>query len=173
VDAVGIGLGALVLGVPLVVPIAVLTFLMAFIPVVGAVLSGMVAVLIAFAAKGWVAALIMLGVVLAVQQIESNVLQPVLMSKAVDIHPWAVIVGVVVFSSFWGIMGALVSVPVMAMTKVVVLSLRGHDGYPDLAPDPVPPYGQDHPHPNGDTDEPLVDEEREVTGTRGRDDADA
>lgn len=173
VDAVGIGLGALVLGVPLVVPIAVLTFLMAFIPVVGAVLSGMVAVLIAFAAKGWVAALIMLGVVLAVQQIESNVLQPVLMSKAVDIHPWAVIVGVVVFSSFWGIMGALVSVPVMAMTKVVVLSLRGHDDYPDLAPDPVPRYGQDHPHPNGDTDEPLVDEEREVTGTRGRDDADA
>lgn len=173
VDAVGIGLGALVLGVPLVVPIAVLTFLMAFIPVVGAVLSGMVAVLIAFAAKGWVAALIMLGVVLAVQQIESNVLQPVLMSKAVDIHPWAVIVGVVVFSSFWGIMGALVSVPVMAMTKVVVLSLRGHDDYPDLAPDPVPPYGQDHPHPNGDTDEPLVDEEREATGTRGRDDADA
>lgn len=173
VDAVGIGLGALVLGVPLVVPIAVLTFLMAFIPVVGAVLSGMVAVLIAFAAKGWVAALIMLGVVLAVQQIESNVLQPVLMSKAVDLHPWAVIVGVVVFSSFWGIMGALVSVPVMAMTKVVVLSLRGHDDYPDLAPDPVPPYGQDHPHPNGDTDEPLVDEEREVTGTRGRDDADA
>jgi predicted PurR-regulated permease PerM len=173
VDAVGIGLGALVLGVPLVVPIAVLTFLMAFIPVVGAVLSGMVAVLIAFAAKGWVAALIMLGVVLAVQQIESNVLQPVLMSKAVDIHPWAVIVGVVVFSSFWGIMGALVSVPVMAMTKVVVLSLRGHDDYPDLAPDPVPPYGQDHPHPNGDTDEPLVEEEREVTGTRGRDDADA
>lgn len=173
VDAVGIGLGALVLGVPLVVPIAVLTFLMAFIPVVGAVLSGMVAVLIAFAAKGWVAALIMLGVVLAVQQIESNVLQPVLMSKAVDIHPWAVIVGVVVFSSFWGIMGALVSVPVMAMTKVVVLSLRGHDDYPDLAPDPVPPYGQDHPHPNGDTDEPLVDEEREVSGTRGRDDADA
>lgn len=173
VDAVGIGLGALVLGVPLVVPIAVLTFLMAFIPVVGAVLSGMVAVLIAFAAKGWVAALIMLGVVLAVQQIESNVLQPVLMSKAVDIHPWAVIVGVVVFSSFWGIMGALVSVPVMAMTKVVVLSLRGHDDYPDLAPDLVPPYGQDHPHPNGDTDEPLVDEEREATGTRGRDDADA
>lgn len=171
VDAVGIGLGALVLGVPLVVPIAVLTFLMAFIPVVGAVLSGMVAVLIAFAAKGWVAALIMLGVVLAVQQIESNVLQPVLMSKAVDIHPWAVIVGVVVFSSFWGIMGALVSVPVMAMTKVVVLSLRGHDDYPDLAPDPVPPYGQDHPHPNGDTDEPLVDEEREATGTRGRADA--
>lgn len=159
VDAVGIGLGALVLGVPLVVPIAVLTFLMAFIPVVGAVLSGLVAVLIAFAAKGWVAALIMLGVVLAVQQIESNVLQPVLMSRAVDIHPWAVIVGVVVFSSFWGIMGALVSVPVMAMVKVVVLSLRGHDDYPDLEPDHVPSYGQDHPHPDGDTDEPLVDEE--------------
>ena len=59
------------------------------------------------------------------------------------------------------------------MTKVVVLSLRGHDDYPDLAPDPVPPYGQDHPHPNGDTDEPLVEEEREVSGTRGRDDADA
>ena len=168
VDALGIGLGALVLGVPLVVPIAVLTFLMAFIPVVGAVLSGLVAVLIAFAGKGWVAALIMVGVVLLVQQIESNVLQPVLMSRAVDIHPWAVIVGVVAFSAMWGIMGALVSVPIMALAKVVVLTLRGHDPYPQLGSDPVPSYRQDHPDPEigadgetGDTDEPLVDESSE------------
>lgn len=159
VDAVGIGLGALLLGVPLVVPIAVLTFLMAFIPVVGAVLSGIVAVLIAFASNGWVAALIMIGVVLAVQQIESNVLQPLLMSRAVDIHPLAVILGVTVFSSVWGIMGALVSVPAMALVKVVVLSLRGHDPYPQMGSDPVPPYRESAPQ---DTDEPLVDETTEA-----------
>lgn len=157
VDALGIGLGALLLGVPLVVPIALLTFLMAFIPVVGAVLSGVVAVLIAFASNGWMAALIMVGVVLAVQQIESNVLQPVLMSRAVDIHPWAVIVGVTVFSYLWGVMGALVSVPVMAMAKVVVLSLRGHDPYPQLGHDPVPPYAD--PPADEDRDEPLVAED--------------
>lgn len=158
VDAVGIGLGALLLGVPLVVPIAVLTFLMAFIPVVGAVLSGIVAVLIAFASNGWVAALIMIGVVLAVQQIESNVLQPLLMSRAVDIHPLAVILGVTVFSSVWGIMGALVSVPAMALVKVVVLSLRGRP-YPQMGSDPVPPYRESDPQ---DIDEPLVDETTEA-----------
>ncbi|MCA0337916.1 MAG: AI-2E family transporter [Actinobacteria bacterium] len=158
VDALGIGLGALLLGVPLVVPIALLTFLMAFIPVVGAVLSGVVAVLIAFASNGFTAALIMVAVVLAVQQIESNVLQPVLMSRAVDIHPWAVIIGVTVFSYLWGVMGALVSVPVMAMAKVVVLNLRGHDIYPQLGTDPVLPYGEGPTSP----DEPLVPDEEEA-----------
>lgn len=140
VDALGIGLGALILGLPLVVPIMVLTFLMAFIPVVGAVLSGVVAVLIAFASDGVTSALIMIGIVLAVQQLESNVLQPMLMSKAVDLHPWAVIIGVTVFSYLWGIMGALLSVPIMAMAKIIVLTLRGHDPYPELGSDPVGPY---------------------------------
>lgn len=140
VDAVGIGLGALVLGLPLVLPIALLTFVMAFIPVVGAVLSGAVAVLIAFASNGITAGVIMLVVVIAVQQIESNVLQPVLMSRAVDLHAWAVIIGVTVFSYVWGVMGALLSVPIMALVKVVVLTLKGHDPYPHLGTDGVPPY---------------------------------
>jgi putative heme transporter len=124
VDALGIGFGALVLGLPLVVPLTIIVFLTAFIPVVGAFASGALVVLIAWFSEGFTTALIMLGIVILVQQVESNLLQPVLMSRAVDLHPWAVIIGVTVGSYIYGIVGALFAVPVMAMVKVVVLSLR-------------------------------------------------
>lgn len=136
VDAVGIGLGALVLGLPLVIPMTIIVFITAFIPVIGAFLSGAIVVLIAGFSEGLGAAVIMLLIVLAVQQIESNVLQPILMSRAVDLHPWGVIIGVAVGGSIYGIVGALFAVPVMAMVKVVVLSLKnpgtrfGPDGEP-------------------------------------------
>lgn len=135
VDAIGIGLGALILGLPLVVPMTIIVFLTAFIPVVGAFLSGALVVLIAWFAEGWVAALIMLGIVILVQQLESNLLQPVLMSRAVDLHPWGVIIGVAVGSYTYGVVGALFAVPVMALIKVVVQSLRN----------PLPHVGADHP----------------------------
>ncbi|MBX7558234.1 AI-2E family transporter, partial [Streptomyces sp. tea 10] len=90
VDAVGIGLGAFLLGVPLALPIGVLVFLASFIPIVGAVVTGAVAVLVALVAIGPGIALAMLGVVLLVQQVESNVLQPLVMGKAVALHPVAV-----------------------------------------------------------------------------------
>lgn len=123
-DAVGIGLGAWVLGLPLVLPLTVVVFLASFVPVVGAFASGALVVLIAWFSQGFTVALIMLGVVLLVQQIESNLLQPVLMSRAVDLHPWGVIIGVTLGSYFYGIVGALFAVPVMALLKVVVQSLR-------------------------------------------------
>ncbi len=149
VDAVGIGLGALILGLPLVIPITILVFLTAFIPVVGAIVAGGVAVLIAFAANGVTSALIMLAIVIAVQQIESHVLQPVLMSKAVDLHPWAVIMGVTVFSYLFGIMGALIAVPVLALTKVVILYMRGHDPFPHLGTEVVERYTREPQPPDG------------------------
>jgi predicted PurR-regulated permease PerM len=123
VDAVGIGLGALILGVPLAIPIAVMVFLGAFIPVVGAVVTGAIAVLLALIFNGWVSALLMLGVVLLVQLLESHVLQPFLIGKAVSVHPLAVILAVAVGALIAGIPGALFAVPVVAVLNVMVSSM--------------------------------------------------
>lgn len=117
VDAVGIALGAFILGVPLWFPIGVLVFLASFIPIVGAVATGIIAVLLALVANGPVNALLMLGVVLLVQQIESNVLQPIVMGKAVKLHPLAVVLAVTAGSSLLGIVGALFAVPVLAFVN--------------------------------------------------------
>jgi len=125
VDAVGIGLGALLLQVPLAIPIAVLVFLGSFIPVVGAVVTGLLAVVIAFLFNGWVSAALMLGVVLLVQFIEGNILQPFLMGKAVEIHPLAIVLAVAVGSLVAGIAGALFAVPIAAVLNVMVKSLVG------------------------------------------------
>ena len=124
VDAVGIGIGAWILGLPLVIPLTIVVFLTAFIPVVGAVAAGALVVLIAWFTQGLTAALIMLGIVLLVQQVEGNLLQPILMSRAVDLHPWGVIIGVAAGSYIYGIIGALFAVPVMALIKVVAQTLR-------------------------------------------------
>ena len=94
VDAVGIGVGAAIIGVPLALPLGVLVFLGSFIPIVGALVTGAVAVLLALVANGSVNALIMLGIVLLVQQLESHILQPLVMGKAVSLHPVAVILAV-------------------------------------------------------------------------------
>ena len=120
VDAVGIGLGAFFLGVPLALPIGVLVFLASFIPIVGAVLTGAVAVLVALVAIGPGTALAMLGVVLLVQQVESNVLQPLVMGKAVALHPVAVFLAVAAGSILFGIAGALFAVPLMAVLNTII-----------------------------------------------------
>ena len=125
IDAVGIGLGAFFLGLPLVIPIAVLVFLGSFIPVVGAVVTGALAVFIALIFKGWVFALIMLGVVLLVQQIEGHVLQPLIMGTAVKVHPLAVVLAVAAGSLLAGIPGALFAVPVAAVLNVMVHYVSG------------------------------------------------
>ncbi|GAA1145161.1 AI-2E family transporter [Nesterenkonia lutea] len=117
VDAVGIGVGAAILGVPLALPVAVLVFLGSFIPVVGAVVTGFVAILLALVANGLVNALFMVGVVLLVQQIESNILQPIVMGKAVKLHPLAVILAVTAGTTLLGIVGALFAVPVLAFVN--------------------------------------------------------
>jgi predicted PurR-regulated permease PerM len=120
IDAVGIGLGAFILGLPLVIPITVLVFLGSFIPIVGAVLTGAIAVFIALIFKGWVFALIMLLIVLGVQQLEGHVLQPFIMGTAVKVHPLAVVLVVAAGSLLAGIPGALFAVPFAAVLNVMV-----------------------------------------------------
>lgn len=120
IDTVGIGLGALVLGLPLVVPIAVIVFLGSFVPVVGAVVTGALAVFLALIYNGWVLALVMLAIVLFVQEVESHVLQPLIMGTAVEVHPLAVVLAVAAGTLLAGIPGALFSVPMAAVGNVMI-----------------------------------------------------
>ncbi len=119
VDAIGIASGAAILKVPFALAIGVLVFLLSFIPIVGALISGSVAVLLALVAHGPGIALIMLAVVLGVQQLESHVLQPLLLGKAVHVHPLAVIVAIATGTIIAGIIGALVAVPFAAVVNAV------------------------------------------------------
>lgn len=123
IDAVGIGVGAFLLGVPLAIPIAVLVFLGAFIPFVGAIVTGAIAVFVALVYNGPWIALWMLVVVLGVQQLESHVLQPILMGAAVKVHPLAVVLVVAGGALIAGIPGALFAVPIAAFVNVVAVYL--------------------------------------------------
>lgn len=136
IDAVGIGVGALILGVPLALPLGVLVFIGSFIPVVGALVTGAVAILLALVANGWVNALIMMLVVLFVQQAESHILQPLVMGKAVSLHPLAVVMAVTGGSLVGGIPGALFAVPVLAVSNTVVkyIADRGWENDPLFDP---------------------------------------
>jgi hypothetical protein len=109
VDAVGIGLALVLIRVPLALPLAALVFLGAFIPVVGATLSGAVAVLVALVTQGPVAALLVLIAVIAVQQLEGHVLQPLLLGRAVALHPLGVILALTGGVVLGGIVGALIA----------------------------------------------------------------
>lgn len=123
IDAIGIGLGAFLLGVPLAIPVAVLVFLGAFVPIVGAVVTGAVAVFLALVYNGPWIALWMLVVVLGVQQLEGHVLQPLLMGSAVKVHPLAVVLVVAGGAMIAGIPGALFAVPLAAFINVVAVYL--------------------------------------------------
>ncbi len=123
IDAIGIGLGAFLLGVPLSIPIGVLVFLGAFIPFVGAIATGTLAVFIALVYNGPLIALFMLIVVLGVQQFESHVLHPILMGSAVKVHPLAVVLVVAGGAMVGGIAGALFAVPLAAFVNVVAVFL--------------------------------------------------
>lgn len=125
VDALGIALVAWILGLPLVVPLAVLVFLGSFIPVVGATISGTVAVAVALVSQGPVQALIMLAGVVGVQQLEGHVLQPFLMGRLVRVHPLAVVVVIAIGGFVAGIFGALIAVPLTAIINVVATHLAG------------------------------------------------
>lgn len=125
IDAIGIGFGAFFLGVPLAMPLGVLVFIGSFIPIVGALITGALAVLLALVANGWVNALIMLAIVLLVQQAESNILQPLIMGKAVSLHPLAVVLAVAGGTMLAGIPGALFAVPLLAVLNAVTKYLSG------------------------------------------------
>jgi len=122
-DALGVMLVAAILKVPLVLAIGVLVFIGAFIPMIGALLSGSVAVLVALVAQGPIVALIMLGGVVAVQQLEAHVLQPFLLGRLVSVHPLGVIIAIAMGVLVAGIAGALVAVPLVAALNAVVLHL--------------------------------------------------
>lgn len=133
VDAIGISVGAAVLGLPFVVPMGVITFLLCFIPMFGAILSGAMFTLVALLFKGPIAAVIMLAVVIAVQQLESNLLQPLLMGRAVNLHPLVVLLGVTTGTFLLGLTGALLAVPVLASLNAGYAYWVGRDPFPGLA----------------------------------------
>ena len=131
VDALGIGTGLVIMAVPLALPLASLVFLGAFIPLVGAVLSGFLAVIVALLAKGFVYALITLGLLVAVNQLEAHILQPLVMGRAVSIHPLAVVIAISTGGVLAGIVGALLSVPTVAFLNNAFKVLLADD--PDAA----------------------------------------
>jgi predicted PurR-regulated permease PerM len=128
-DAVLIGIALLFLGTPLVVPLAALVFLGAFIPIIGSFLAGTVSVLVTLVAVGPVRALIALGVIVLIMQLEGHVMQPLLMGRAVSVHPLAVVLGIAAGLLVGGIFGALIAVPVIACANVGGTYLsRRHEG---------------------------------------------
>jgi predicted PurR-regulated permease PerM len=138
VDAAGIGIGAAILGVPFASGIALLVFFGAFIPVVGAAVSGAVAVLLALVALGPVQALIMLGIVIGVQQVEAHLLQPFLVGRVMRIHPLAVILAIAAGVILAGIIGGLIAVPTVAVFNAVGHHLLDDpEGEDDGPPDPA------------------------------------
>ncbi|WP_308283306.1 AI-2E family transporter [Pseudonocardia nigra] len=120
VDAVLIGLGLVVLGVPLALPLAVLTFLGGFVPIVGALVAGALSVLVALVSNGFTTALIVLAIILVVQQLEGNVLQPILQGRSLNLHAAVVLLAVTAGGTLYGIAGAFLAVPVVAAAAVVL-----------------------------------------------------
>ncbi len=123
-DAVFIGIGLWVLGVPLVLPLAVLTFVSAFVPIVGALFAGFVSVLIAWVSNGFTDALIVLVIIVVVQQLEGNVFQPMIQSRGLGLHAGVVLMVVVLGGNLAGVVGSLLAVPAAALLAVVWAHLR-------------------------------------------------
>lgn len=138
-DAVLIGLALVIIGVPFVIPLALLTFFGAYVPVIGATVTGLAAVLVALVANGPVAALLVLAAIIAVQQLEGNVLEPVVVGRAVDAHPIAILLGVSAGGVTAGIIGAMVAAPAVAVAAATLGFMRertddageGPSGAPD------------------------------------------
>lgn len=140
VDAVAIGVGLVLLEVPLAVSLAVLVFIGAFVPVVGAFISGGVAVAVALASHGLARALLVLALIVAVQQLEGHVLAPVILGRELELHPIAVVVALTTGAVLLGVFGAVISVPLTAAVYRAILYLRSQDrvgGDAEPAPDPT------------------------------------
>jgi predicted PurR-regulated permease PerM len=124
IDAAGIGLALVLLGVPMAFPLALITFIGAFVPIIGATVAGAVAVLVALAANGPGTALLVLAAVIAVQQAEGNLLEPLIMKRQVRLHPAVILVAVTAGTLVAGIAGAFVSVPITAVAYRVVDTIQ-------------------------------------------------
>ncbi|MGW8668508.1 AI-2E family transporter [Streptomyces niveus] len=151
-DAVFIGLGLWIVDVPLVLPLAVLTFVSAFVPVVGALFAGLVAVLIALVSNGPTDALIVLAIIIAVQQLEGNVFQPMIQSRGLGLHAAVVLLAVTLGASLAGIVGSLLAVPIAALIAVVWNYVREQLTDPEPEPEPAAdPEPEPDPAPAGAT----------------------
>lgn len=135
VDAIGIGVGLVILQVPLALPLSVLVFVLAFIPIVGATLAGTLAALVALVANGPLSAVLVVGVVVLVNQLEGNLLQPLLMGRALKLHSLVILLALTIGTVLSGILGAVLAVPIAAVAWGVV---KVWDG-PDLAARPFRP----------------------------------
>ncbi|MGV9252185.1 AI-2E family transporter [Streptomyces sp. NPDC003697] len=185
IDAIFIGLGIYFLNVPMAVPLAVFIFLFAFIPLVGAVVSGALAVVVALVTQGVFTAVLVLVVVLAVQQIEGHVLQPFILGRAVRVHPLAVVLSVAAGGTVAGIGGAVVAVPLVAVTNTVVVYLRAYSlerarrhaspaeaaavataavGQTEAGAGPEAPGGPGADRPATSADRPATSADRPATG---------
>jgi predicted PurR-regulated permease PerM len=166
VDALFIGIGLTVLGVPLAVPLAALVFLGAFVPIIGAVVAGGIAVLIALVANGPVTALIVLGIIIAIMQLEGHVLQPLLLGRAVKLHPLAVVLAIATGLVVAGIAGALFAVPLLAVLNSGIRSLLSaadeHVDPDDVHTSEPEDTGPDEP---GLDRQPELADETPATGT--------
>jgi predicted PurR-regulated permease PerM len=127
VDAIGIGVALAILQVPLALPLAVIVFLTAFIPIVGATAAGILAALVALVANGPLAALIVIIVVIAVNQLEGNFLQPVVMARSLKLHPLIVLIALTIGTVLAGIVGAVLAVPIAAVAWGIVSVWNGPD----------------------------------------------
>lgn len=146
IDAVLIGLGLWFLDVPLVLPLAVLTFVSAFVPIIGALFAGLVAVLIALVSNGPTDALIVLALIVVVQQLEGNVFQPMLQSRGLGLHAAVILLAVTLGGSLAGIVGSLLAVPAAALIAVVWNYIRGELEEPGQElPGPRPEPAADEP----------------------------
>jgi predicted PurR-regulated permease PerM len=150
--AVLIGIGLLIVGVPLAIPLAILTFFGGFVPIVGAIVVGALAVLVALVSVSPTGALIVLGIIVAVQQLEGNVLQPILQSRSVQLNAAVVLLSITLGSTAFGIVGAFLAVPAAAVAAVVLRYLNKLvSETSEPAPRTVP---DDGPHSDASDDEP-------------------
>ncbi|MDQ3607666.1 MAG: AI-2E family transporter [Actinomycetota bacterium] len=146
-DAVVIGLTLALIGVPLVIPLAVLTFIAAYVPFVGAVTAGAVAALVALVSNGVVAALLVVLAVLVVQVVEGNILYPLVVGRTMHLHPVGILLAVTTGAVIAGIIGAMVAVPIMAVVNAAVPIIRS-DGQARDSPR-VLVTGRSEPRPPG------------------------
>jgi predicted PurR-regulated permease PerM len=176
VDAVLIGVGIAIVGVPLALPLALLVFVTSFVPIVGAVAAGVVATLVALVSNGPLDALIVLAIVIAVNQIEGNLLQPVLMGRYLSLHPLVILLALAAGSIVAGIIGAILAVPFAAVAWAAVQASRESKLDPGRAaeelagsqlPGTEPPAGAGYPSPAAAEEDQLA----RVKAEGDRDDA--
>ena len=173
IDAIGIGVGLLILDVPLVLPLSVLVFFGGFVPVIGAFVTGFLAVLVALADQGITTALLVTGVVLLVQQVESNLLQPTIMKRAVSLHPVVILAVLTAGAVLVGIVGAFLAVPITAVLAAVGNELRLRHQLREAGHHPPGPAPVGGPGVDPETLKALFPEETQLRSAGRRFDTDA